>query len=298
VYDKQVRRRRAVLALLVAVSLILLTAYFGESPDSPLHTVQRDIASVLAPVQQGASRVLSPVRNVSHWFSDTFSAKSERDRLKKQNAQLLAQNAKLQSELIQYPQLVKQVGLDNSLGIDSYKPVTAQVIWRDPSLWYQTIQVDKGSSDGVSNNDPVTGDGGLIGLVTTVGPNFSIVTELTDHTYAVTARVLNNYGDTGVLKPDTGNPNQMLLTDLPIHATITTGQLVVTAGFKSGPLDSLYPAGIPIGTVSDPNPQDDLLNNQQVTVTPTADLRHTDVVQILTNPYAGTQRAQAPAGAG
>ena len=39
-YDKQVRRRRALLALLVAFSLILLTAYFGESADSPLHPVQ------------------------------------------------------------------------------------------------------------------------------------------------------------------------------------------------------------------------------------------------------------------
>jgi cell shape-determining protein MreC len=107
--------------------------------------------------------------------------------------------------------------------------------------------------------------------------------------------VLNLAGDTGVLKPAVGNPNQLLLEDLPQHATgITAGTLVVTAGFKSGPLSSLYPPGIPIGTVSDSNPQDDLLNNQQVQVTPAADLRHLDVVQILTAPNAGTKRAQVP----
>ena len=54
-HDKQVRRRRAILGLLVGVSLILLTAYFGESPSSPLHTVQRGVVEVLSPVQEGAS---------------------------------------------------------------------------------------------------------------------------------------------------------------------------------------------------------------------------------------------------
>jgi hypothetical protein len=46
--------------------------------------------------------------------------------------------------------------------------------------------------------------------------------------------------------------------------------------------------------VSDPSPQDDLLNNQQVQVNPLADLRHLDAVQILTKPQAGTARAQLP----
>ena len=58
-HDKQVRRRRVVLALLVAVSLILLTAYFGETPTSPLHSVQRGVVEVLSPVESGANTVLA-----------------------------------------------------------------------------------------------------------------------------------------------------------------------------------------------------------------------------------------------
>src|SRR5947209_5161323 len=119
-HDKQVRRRRAVLLLLVAVSLILLTAYFGESPSSPLHSVQRGIVEVLSPVQKGASTVLKPVRNVAGWFSDTISAKSDRDRLKKQVAQLQLQIAQLKGAQLQNQQLVKQVGLSGVLGIANY----------------------------------------------------------------------------------------------------------------------------------------------------------------------------------
>ncbi len=64
--------------------------------------------------------------------------------------------------------------------------------------------------------------------------------------------------------------------------------MVVTSGFKDPKeqtVESLYPAGIPIGTVSNENPQTSVLTNQQVNVTPTVDLQHLSVVQILTNPY-------------
>jgi rod shape-determining protein MreC len=292
VYDKQVRRRRAVLALLVAVSLILLTAYFGESPSSPLHTVQRGIVEVLSPIQEGASKALKPVRDIAGWFSDTFSAKSQRDQLRKQVQTLRQQLVEAQQHEIGYTQLAKQVALDNSIGISAYQPVTAHVISRDPTLWFATIEVDKGADDGVHVDDPVTGDGGLVGKITTVMPTAAIVTLITDHSYAVTASVQDALGDAGVLVPKVGNPNQLLLQNLPRRAPIQAGQQVVTAGFKSGSLDSLYPPGIPIGQVSDPSPQDDLLNNQQVEVNPVADLRHLDFVQILTSPHAGSQRAQ------
>ncbi len=292
-HDKQVRRRRAVLVLLVVVSLVLLTAYFDESAGSPLHSVQRGVVEALSPIQDGASKALKPVRDVAGWFSDTFKAKSQVDKLRKELYALRARNGQLQQALIENTQLSKQVGLDNSIGISAYKPVAANVISRDPTLWYETIEVDKGAADGVSNNDPVIGDGALVGKVQDAGPNFSIVTLITDHTYAVAAEVQDSLGDTGLLVPAVGNPNQLILQDLPPHAPIQSGQQVVTAGWSSGKLDSLYPPGIPIGLVSNAD-QNTLINNQSVQVTPLADLRHVDAVQILTTPHAGTARAQVP----
>ncbi len=292
-YDKQVRRRRAVLALLVAVSLILLTAYFGESPSSPLHTVQRGIVEVLSPIQEGASKALTPVRDIAGWFSDTLHAKSERDQLRKEVQKYRAELAQAQSAETQNAQLTKEVGLDQSDGIASYSPVAASVISRDPTLWYATIEVDKGSDDGVRFDDPVLGDGGLVGRISTVAATVSVVTLITDHSFAVTAQVQDQYGDTGVLVPAVGNPNQLLLQYLPRQAPIAVGQQVVTAGFTSGPLESLYPAGIPIGQVSNAS-QANLLNNAEVQVNPVADLRHLDAVQILTKARPGSQRAQLP----
>jgi rod shape-determining protein MreC len=300
VHDKKVRRRRAALALLVAISLLLLTAYFGESPSSPLHSIQRGIVAVLSPLQSGASTVLSPFKDVGNYFSDLFTAKSRADKLQKQVNQLRAANASLQQKVINDAQLTKEVGLDQNRSLAAYQRLGADVIGRSASLWYETIEVDRGSSDGVHLNDPVIGNGALVGKVTEVGSNFSEVTLLTDHTFAVTAEVQDNAGDTGVLSPQVGNPNQLILSDLPKpgpnQAGPQVGQQVVTAGYKdptNPALDSLYPQGIPIGTVTNAN-QDNLLNNGQITVSVDADLRHLSSVQILISPQAGTARAQVP----
>lgn len=296
-HDKQVRRRRAVLALLVGVSLILLTAYFGESADSPLHNVQRGIVEVISPIQQGASTVLSPVKDVAGWFSDTVNAKSRADRLQKQVNSLTAKLDYYEQQATLTGQLEAQIKLDQSDSINSYQPVSAEVIARDPSLWWQTVTIDVGSDNGVAPNDPVTGDGALVGKVTTVDSTVSIVTLITDHTFGVVAEVLPG-GYQGILEPAVGNPDGLLLQDLPSHAPIQQGDQVTTAGFTdpSNPiLTSLYPAALPIGTVSNAN-QNQLLNNQQVTVSPQANLRHLSTVQVLTRPHNNNVRAQVSGG--
>jgi rod shape-determining protein MreC len=288
-----------VLVVLVVISLLLLTDYFGESSSSPLHRVQRGIVAVLSPVQSGASTVFSPVSDVANWVSTTLHAKTQRDQLKRQLQAADQQLANYKTQAVQNAYLSKQLHLAQSVGLDRYNPVAANVIGRDPSLWYQTVEVDAGSGDGVSINDPVTGDGGLVGKVTEVTGSSSIVTLITNASsneqFGVTATVADPpIGDTGVLEPAVGNPNQMVLQDLPNRAQITPGMQVVTAGYKdpSNPqLDSLYPPGILIGTVAgfDPN---ELLNSGQVPVTPTANVRTFTSVQILTKVGSGTERAQ------
>jgi rod shape-determining protein MreC len=294
VHDKQVRRRRAVLALLVGVSLILLTAYFGSPQSSPLHSIQRGIDEVLSPIQQGASKVLSPVRDVAGWFSDTIHSKSRADQLQRQVNTLRAELAQAQTAELQNRQLARQVGLDQSNTLAAYQKVSANVIEHDASLWYSQVEVDKGSGDGVQKDDPVVWEGALVGKVAEVGSNYAFVTLITDHTFAAAAQVQDQNGDQGVLVPDVGNPNALLLQGLQVPLSQSgpaIGQQVVTLGFKNGPLQSLYPAGIPIGQVSN-NSSNNLYNNHEVVVSPDADLRHLDAVQILTKPNAGTARAQ------
>ncbi len=300
-YDKQVRRRRAVLALLVVVSLILLTAYFGESAGSPLHSVQRGVVAVLSPVQEGASRALKPVRDLFGWFGDTARAKTERDQLRRQRDALLQQVAGYRVALHNYKELEGILGVDQSSGLQGYQQHTAQVIGRSPNnLLLDRLQLDAGSGDGVRVGDAVVGDGGLVGHISFVAPDTSFVTLVTDPSSAVSVRVLDNAGDFGLMKSSVGNPLDLLVQLLPRNAQIQQGDIVVTAGSRSSALESLYPPNIPVGRVTKADPLE-LDNDQQVHVSPIADLRHLDFAQILTGPASasGQQRAQVGgAGAG
>ncbi|MGI8921606.1 MAG: rod shape-determining protein MreC [Solirubrobacteraceae bacterium] len=293
-YDKKVRRRRAVLALLVVASLLLLTAYFGEANSGALHSVQRGVLTVFAPIQDGASRALKPFRDAISWFGDTLDAKSQRDQLKHEVAQLQQQLVAAKAEAQTHIDLGNLALLDHGSALDQYQPVTARVIVRSPTVWFATIEVDKGSGDGVALDQPVVGDLGLVGRVSQVTSNASQVTLITDHTSGVSAKVLPGANrpatdlrsSTGVVVPSVGDPKNLLLQYVDPSQKVQPGDYVVTAGSTSGPLESLFPPNIPIGQVSrvDAGSGD---VGQNIHLKPASDLQALDFVQILTRPHAG-----------
>jgi rod shape-determining protein MreC len=285
VYKTTVRRRRAVLGLLVALSLILLTAYFGESAGGGLHALQRGVLQVLGPIQEGANRALKPFRDLAGWFGDTLHARSQRDQLRKQVRTLRAQAIGGQSAVRENVQLKGLLGLDRSASLTQYRPVTARVIGRSPTVWYQTINVDRGSGSGVRVDQPVVDGDGLVGKVTSVTGGVAQVTLLTDHTSGVSAKVADT-GVNGIVQPAVGNPTDLLLDFVSSKNRVVKGEAIVTAGSRSNRLESLFPPGIPIGSVTRVDAQEVQLY-QRVHVTPYADLRSLDFVQILTRPAGG-----------
>jgi rod shape-determining protein MreC len=294
-HDKAVRRRRAVLAALVLLSLFLLTAYFGESKSGPLHAVQRTTMEILAPIQEGANRALKPFRDLFGWFGDTLDAKEDRDRYK---AERDALNKKLAEVTLQNRELEQLKGLEQintAGGLDDYEPVTARVIARSPSSWYQTFQINKGSSDGVRVNQPVVNSAGLVGKIKEVSDGNAVVMLLTDPEFGVSARSLDS-GEPGSVAPAVGAAGDLRFELVPNAKEVRRGERIITAGTttsaKVTDLSSLYPAGIPIGTVSRIETGEGELD-RVIHVKPAAELRTLDIVEVLTEPDADL-RAQAP----
>jgi rod shape-determining protein MreC len=254
--------------------------------------VQRGVLQVLSPIQEGASRALKPIRDLAGWFGDTLDAKGERDRLRRENAALRRQVVGAQAARAENEQLQRLVGLDRSGGVGQLEPKTGRVIGRSPTLWYSTIEVDRGSDDGVRVDQPVVSGDGLVGKVTDVTGGTAVVTLITDHTSGVSAKVLDHAGDPGVVVPSVGDPGDLLVQTLPPRSRVAVGDQVVTAGTRAGRLESLFPPNIPIGTVTRVS-REELALSQQVHIKPNADLRHLDFVQILTRRSEGL-RAQGP----
>src|SRR5689334_16128025 len=185
-HDKAVRRRRAVLVVLVAASLILLTAYYGESSDGRLHSVQRGALGALSPIQEGASRVFKPVRDLFGWFGDTVDAKDQRDKAvaerDKLRTQLIAAN-----ERMHVAEQQAKINAIDELGMNRYGPVDARVFVHSPNIWYQRIEINKGSNDDVHRGDPVINGAGLVGKVEDLTGGSAVVTLITDQSFATGA---------------------------------------------------------------------------------------------------------------
>jgi rod shape-determining protein MreC len=275
---KVVRRRRAVFALLVLASVALVTLYFGGS--GPLQTLQNGVQAVLQPIESGASTVVKPIRDAVDWIGGTLSAQDENDALEAEVEQLRTDLAEAQTDARDADQLRALVDLQEEEGYpDGVESVTARVIAQSPTTWYSTIQVDKGRDDGVEIDQPVVAGGGLAGKVTDVTGGTATVTLITDADSAVSAQ-LPKTGTRGVVKPQVGRPDDLLLDFLDTDEEIDEGTTVITAGTTSTRLESLFPRGIPIGEVSRVDPDERELY-QRVHVDPYADLERIDYVQVL-----------------
>ncbi len=290
-YDKTVRRRRAVLGLLVAGSLILLTAYFGESGGGALHGVQRGTSEVLNPIQEGASVALKPVRDLFGWFGDTLDAKGKVEELSAERDRLRAELARQDNATYENARMAKLLKTTGALGLDRYGPKTGRVILASPTVWYATIRVNKGSSDGVRVGMPVINEQALIGRVTAVFNGAAQVTLLTDTSASrPSAGVSSRAGKRnvfGVLEPlGAGNPNDLVLENVAPGSKLKPGDRVVTRGTVSDPSHpSLYPPGLPIGVITRIDREG--TDTEEIHVRPYANMKDLDFVSILTRPRAG-----------
>jgi rod shape-determining protein MreC len=292
-YDrKAIRRRRAVLAVFVALSIAILTAYFGESGGGVFHTLQRGAQEAFAPIETGATRALKPVRDFFGWAGDTIDAKDQNEALKKEVQQLRSELAEAQTAVRDSGQLRELAQLhQQDYFPQATRPVTARVIARSPTVWHSTVKIDKGTSDGVRVDQPVIAAGGLAGKVTTATGGTAEVRLITDGESGVSAQVFPE-GVTGVVRPEVGDPDDLLLENVESGRRVTENTLVITSGFTSSRLESLFQRGIPIGRVSKVD-FDELETYQRVHVKPFADLRRLDIVQVLTRRGAAQTEAAA-----
>jgi rod shape-determining protein MreC len=249
-----------------------------------MHSVQRGVMGVLSPIQEGANRVLKPFRDLFGWFGDTLDAKGQRDAYQKQRDAYRQQLTEAQAALHELQQRSGLKTLDTTQGMQQYGPVEARVYVRSPNAFFQRLEINKGSNDGIAKGDPVLASGGLIGKVEAlVGGGSAVVTLLTDQDFSVSA--LAGAGlEPGSIEPSIGAPGDLLLKMVQAPEKLRRGDLVMTAGTVDTRLQSRYPRGIPIGTITRIDPGSGDLD-RRIHVKPSVDLR-ADVLQVLTEPHA------------
>lgn len=241
-------RRRTVVGILVFISLALVTVYFRESDSGFLHSAQSTGSSVLKPFEVAADRVASPFEDAASWFGGLLHAKSENKKLRRQLDQLRAQAILNQSALRENAQLKQALRyLESPKYPQDYNPVTARVIARSPGDFGQQIVVSAGKNNGIAKHDAVVTADGLVGEVTKVASNVAQVTVLTDETSAASALDITTNAS-GIAQR--GISGSLTVDRVTKDQVVNRGDVLVTSGWRSGDLSSLYPRGIPICLVT------------------------------------------------
>ena len=254
-----------VAAVLVLFSLALITVYFRESEEGTLHSAQRIGLSVAMPFEVAGERIARPFRDAWGWTSDLVGAKQENEKLRKQLEALRQKVIQEQTAVSENDRLRDLLSfVDGPSFPAGFTGVSTRVVGRPPSAYNQQVLIAAGSSAGVRRNDPVVTQDGLVGLVTNVTSNGAKVTLLTDQSSAVSAIVLES-GSAGLVRHGPSDSSALVLDRVGKDEFVEEGNLVITAGWRSGKLESLYPRGIPVGMVKSVGQQDvDLYKRIQV----------------------------------
>ena len=274
-------RRRIVAVVLVALSLALITGYFRESESGALHDVQSVTASALHPFQVGAERVARPFQDAYGWLAGFFNAKSENERLKAR-LRLLEIQA-IQNATAAQQNLELRRALDYKSGPSfprGYDLIGASVTSHAPSAFRQDLGISAGRDDGLRVYDPVVdADGRLVGHVAKLTGSTALVTLLTDPSFAVSGYAVQTR-TYGLVEHGQGGGETLILDLVPKEKVVRQGDIIVTAGRRSGELSSLYPRDIPIGTVTKVG-QSDVDIHQSVQIEPLAEFSSLSSVWVL-----------------
>jgi rod shape-determining protein MreC len=271
------RSTRLLVVALVSISLVTITIDYREGDDGPLASMGDAALTVISPLQEVVSKVTHPVGN---FFSTLFrlpSIRHERDVLRERVDALETQLNEGRADQQRLADLEALLGLRESLG-PKVETTAAQVIANSVSNFEWTIEIDKGSSDGIARDMPVIASAGLVGHVVQVGANSSRVQLIIDPDSFVAGR-LDVSQQTGLLAGQGNQDLQMSLVEST--AEVEPDERVVTAGYKIRDVaESLYPPNVLIGTVSRVL-EEDAATEKFVTVRPAVDFSSLSLVLVV-----------------
>ena len=226
---------KVVLLLILVACLVLFAASFGGR-----FGLFRQLAlETLGPVQ---SLFTGTTDSVAKIWDDYISLWEIRD----ENKQLRAMLDQYSNKLNEYTEAYfTYLALTKKLNFKEKEPfpsITAKVVGKDPSYWFQTIIVDRGENDGVIKGMVARNEDGVVGQVIQVSPNYAKILLANAPSSAIDAMIQKNR-ERGILKG--AGKDGFVLNYVLKKADVMEGDQIVTAG-----IGGVFPPGVPLGTVS------------------------------------------------
>lgn len=262
-----------ILIVLTAVCLIFIsTSFFTDRLVAPLRSA---ISMVVVPLQKG-------MNNLGLWTYDKYTTLQEisvvldeNKELKSKVDDLTEENNQLRQDTYELSRLRELYQLDEKY--TGYTKVGARIIEVTADNWSKAFKVDKGSDDGIKKDMNVIAGGGLVGIVTEVGKNYSIIKTIIEDNNSVSGMLIDT-NETCIVEGDIEQSDSGLvkLTHFKSDMTVRDGDKVVTSN-----ISDKYLQGILIGYAKDVTPDSNNLTQSGYLV-PAVDFNNLQEVLIIT----------------
>ncbi|MFD3473910.1 rod shape-determining protein MreC [Streptomyces sp. NPDC058695] len=238
---RDTRESRLLLVLLIAIAFALITVDIRGGEDSPVDGARRAAATVFGPVENGVSSAVDPIGNAIAAVKDSGERHNRVSELERENAALkarLGSDDRNRSKIRQLDSMLK------TAGAGQYGIKGAQVIAIGAAQGFSwTVTIDAGANDGLKRDMTVLNGDGLVGRVTTVGPNTATVLLANDPDFTVGTR-MERTDELGFASGQGDRPLRVQL--LNGKAEIKKGDRLVTFGSQA---DKPFVPGVPVGQV-------------------------------------------------
>ena len=224
------------LALFIAINFTAMTMSNREF--LPTNGIERIFISITSPFQMVVTKTIHFTQNIWNTYFMTVLAVKENVELKKQLEKSVEIKNRYEELERENTRLKKFVNFTSSMP-DTY--VAAQIVARDPSPWFKTIMIDKGTKDGLVKGSPVLVPEGIVGQIIKVAKNYSRVLLITDRNSAVDSLVQNSRVR-GIVKGN--NEDNCSFVYTLRKEEVKEGEMVVSSG-----LDQVFPKGMKIGRI-------------------------------------------------
>lgn len=195
--------------------------------------------SALAPLEEGMTSLAAQADRVTSMFGEVSALRAENQRLRAADEQLRRQIIELQAAAQENAQLRQALDFEKSSG---HKLVAAAIVGRGPDGFSRTMEVDRGTSDGVRPGMVVVTGAGLLGRITEAGPHTAIVQTLADPQTRVNV-FLSKSNLEGTV---TGGANALQLEiQHSLGVVPSSGEWALTSGVGGS-----YPRGLVVGEVA------------------------------------------------
>lgn len=262
-----------ILIVLTAVCLIFIsTSFFTDRLVAPLRSA---ISMVVVPLQKG-------MNNLGLWTYDKYTTLQEisvvldeNKELKSKVDDLTEENNQLRQDTYELSRLRELYQLDEKY--TGYTKVGARIIEVTADNWSKAFKVDKGSDDGIKKDMNIIAGGGLVGIVTEVGKNYSIIKTIIEDNNSVSGMLIDT-NETCIVEGDIEQSDSGLvkLTHFKSDMTVRDGDKIVTSN-----ISDKYLQGILIGYAKDVTPDSNNLTQSGYLV-PAVDFNNLQEVLIIT----------------